>query len=354
MIRDCSGNVIEHPSDALVNTVNTVGVMGKGIALQFRRAYPEMFKAYERACNDGEVKLGGMHVWQNLALTGPRFIINFPTKGHWKAKSSIADVERGLVDLVRVINEKGITSIAVPPLGCGNGGLRWSDVRPLIENALGSLPIDVCLFSPGVTPEAAAMPVATQRPVLTPMRACLLSWMDRYAERAVGTSLLEVQKGMYFFEVFDGPKNLRFVKANYGPYSQPLDHMVKDLEGHYILGFGDGTKHVSEVEPLFVSREARIEADAFLLNEPILTKNIDRVLQFVEGFETPYFMELLATLHFLSQDKPAVRTDSDLAGDLVRSWSQRKAGLFGQSHIRTCWERLAEFNWLAPNMPVVV
>jgi O-acetyl-ADP-ribose deacetylase (regulator of RNase III) len=149
MIRDCEGNLIEHSSDALVNTVNTVGVMGKGIALQFRRAYPEMFKDYVKACKIGEVQLGKMHVWETNAITGPRFVINFPTKGHWRSKSQLTDIQIGLDDLVRVIGEHGITSIAVPPLGCGHGGLDWTDVRPRIEAALGSLSLDVCLFSAG-------------------------------------------------------------------------------------------------------------------------------------------------------------------------------------------------------------
>ena len=348
MIRDCSGNLVVHPSDALVNTVNTVGVMGKGIALQFKRAYPEMFKAYARACNAGEVQLGKMHVWETHQLSGPRYIINFPTKGHWKANSRMTDIEQGLVDLVRVIDDFSITSIAVPPLGCGNGGLAWSDVRPLIETALDKLQLDVCLFSPGATPDAAAMPVVTPKPSLTRMRACLLSIMDRYAQRSVGASLLEVQKAMYFFEVVDGTQKLRFAKGNYGPYSQVVDHMVKGLEGHYILGFGDGSKLVTDVAPLFVSQEGRAEADALLVDEPAIGGSIDVVLDFVEGFETAYFMELLATLHFLAQGNDAVRTDPELAGELVRSWSVRKAGLFGHAHVQTCWERLREFDWLEP------
>lgn len=120
MIRDMHGNLLADEADALVNTVNTVGVMGKGIALQFKRAYPEMFKAYARAAKDGTLETGRMHVWETGSLTGPRFIINFPTKRHWKAGSRIEDIDAGLTDLVRVVRDLGITSIALPPLGCGN------------------------------------------------------------------------------------------------------------------------------------------------------------------------------------------------------------------------------------------
>jgi O-acetyl-ADP-ribose deacetylase (regulator of RNase III) len=352
MIRDCSGNLVQQQADALVNTVNTVGVMGKGIALQFKRAFPEMFKSYERACKAGEVQLGRMHVWESPELVGPRFIINFPTKDHWKAKSKIADIRAGLTDLVRVIQERGITSIAVPPLGCGNGGLNWADVRPLIESALGSLAIDVCLYSPGATPEAAAMPVATTKPSLTRMRAYLLSFMARYGDRGLGASLLELQKGMYFFEVLDGPKNLNFIKGVYGPYSSALDHMVNDLEGHYITGFGDGSQRVTDAAPLFVTTEARAETATWLAAGGTPTINLDRVLELVEGYETPYFMELLATLHYLSREHAAVRTDPQRAGELVRNWSPRKAGLFGQHHVQVCWDRLNAFNWLASSNDV--
>jgi O-acetyl-ADP-ribose deacetylase (regulator of RNase III) len=347
MIRECEGNLIEHPSDALVNTVNTVGVMGKGIALQFRRAYPAMFKAYEKACKNGEVQLGKMHVWETNAITGPRFIINFPTKGHWKSKSQINAIEEGLKDLVQVISAYGITSIAVPPLGCGNGGLSWNDVRPRIESSLGSLPIDVCLFSPGQTPEAASMPTMTKRPAMTRARSVLLRFMDRYSEVSVGTSLIEAHKGMYFFDKLDSVSNLGFSKARYGPYSDRLAHVIADLEGHFVQGYGDGTASVTEAEPLFVFRDAASEASTFLAGDTEAVAQLDEVFNLIAGFETPYFMELLATVHFVASENPLARTDVEIAGELVRSWSPRKAGLFGQDHVEACWNRLNTSGWLA-------
>lgn len=159
MITQAHGNLLEADVDALVNTVNTVGVMGKGIALQFRRAYPEMFTSYARAVKSHDVQLGVMHVWPTGAMAGPRLIINFPTKGHWRAPSRLEDVERGLDYLVRVIRQLGIRSIAVPPLGCGNGGLDWSVVEPLIRSKLSSVPdVDVRLYAPEGAPAAVDMP----------------------------------------------------------------------------------------------------------------------------------------------------------------------------------------------------
>ncbi len=150
MIELTKGDLLNAPVEALVDAVNTAGVMGKGIALQFKLAYPEMFRAYQRACKAGEVKLGKMHVFDlGAAGSKPRWIINFPTKGHWRDASRLSDVEAGLEDLVATIPRLHIRSIAVPPLGCGLGGLNWDDVRPRIEEASATVPeVTVLLFAP--------------------------------------------------------------------------------------------------------------------------------------------------------------------------------------------------------------
>jgi O-acetyl-ADP-ribose deacetylase (regulator of RNase III) len=143
------GNLLEADVEALVNAVNTVGVMGKGIALQFREAFPQVYDAYKCACDAGEVRPGHMHVAETGRASGPRFVINFPTKRHWRGKSRLEDVDAGLPDLVRVLDELEIRSVAVPPLGCGHGGLDWEVVRPRIERALESLPnVRVLLYEP--------------------------------------------------------------------------------------------------------------------------------------------------------------------------------------------------------------
>jgi O-acetyl-ADP-ribose deacetylase (regulator of RNase III) len=176
MISEEDGSLLDATADALVNTVNTVGVMGKGLALQFKQAYPGNFCAYQAACRNGEVCLGRMFVYEPGAPGQPRYLINFPTKGHWRANSKLSDIRTGLADLRQVILDRGITSIAVPPLGCGNGGLSWQDVRPLIVAALGDLPgVTVLLYPPQDSPSPATMPVYTQRPRMTAGRAALLT-----------------------------------------------------------------------------------------------------------------------------------------------------------------------------------
>ena len=150
MIQPTEGNLLKAPAEALVNIVNTEGVMGKGIALQFRQAYPGMFKAYVDACKRGQVQLGRMDVHDLGGLAeGPRWIINFPTKGHWRASSRLVDIDAGLDDLIATVRRLGIRSIAVPPLGCGHGGLDWAQVRPRIEQAFARVPeVSVRLYAP--------------------------------------------------------------------------------------------------------------------------------------------------------------------------------------------------------------
>ncbi len=176
MIELTSGNLLQAPVQALVNTVNTHRVMGKGIALQFKRAFPDMNKAYEAACKSGDVKLGHMHVVDLGGLAGgPRWIINFPTKAHWKAHSKLPDIEMGLRDLIATVKRLGITSIALPPLGCGNGGLDWHDVRPRIESAFEQVPdVRVLIYPPSGASEPSDMQTGTEKPDMTFGRAALI------------------------------------------------------------------------------------------------------------------------------------------------------------------------------------
>ena len=149
MIEITRGNLLETDAEALVNTVNCVGYMGTGIALQFKKAFPDNFKAYERACRTNRIRPGKVFVFPTGSLVNPKYIANFPTKRDWRAKSQIEDIRIGLWSLVEEIRTLGISSVALPPLWCGLGGLNWKDVKPLIEQAFAALPnIRVMLFEP--------------------------------------------------------------------------------------------------------------------------------------------------------------------------------------------------------------
>jgi O-acetyl-ADP-ribose deacetylase (regulator of RNase III) len=169
--------------DAIVNTVNCVGVMGKGIALQFKNKWPDNFAQYHAACKAGEVRPGKMMVYDAGAYAQPHFVINFPTKDHWRGNSKLSFIQDGLLDLIAQVQALDIRSIAIPPLGCGNGGLNWQDVKPLIETAFAALPdVDVRLFEPGDAPSAKSMEVRTSRPKMTLGRAAILKSIDTYRD----------------------------------------------------------------------------------------------------------------------------------------------------------------------------
>ena len=330
--------------DAIVNTVNCVGVMGKGIALQFRNKWPENNRAYEAACKAREVRLGRMFVFDSGGLVKPNYIINFPTKDHWRGKSSLESIREGLKDLVAQVKRLRIRSIAVPPLGCGNGGLEWSEVRPLIEGAFAELPdVEVRLFEPSGAPDPKSMEVKTRRPRMTAGRAAILKVLDTYRALEYGLSRIEVQKLAYFLQEAGEELKLSFVKHRYGPYSEELRHALNSMEGHFIRGLGDGVVE-AEIEPV---EDALAEAEEFVKanGHAALEKHVERVAQLIEGFQSPYGMELLATVHWVATREAGVHTFDQVLG-AVKSWNERKASIMQDAHLRAAWTRLSEQRWL--------
>jgi len=343
MIRHVNGDILEAPAEALVNTVNTVGVMGKGIALQFRQAFPENYRLYRAACERGEVKPGRMFVSPTGLLGNPRFIVNFPTKRHWKGKSLIEDIEAGLQDLVEVIRQEGIRSIAIPPLGCGNGGLKWSEVRPRIEGALQAVPqTEVLLFEPAGSPDPERMVVRTDPPKMNEWRAALLAILERYALPGYRITMLEIQKLLYFLQVAGEPLELRFVKAQYGPYAETVHHVLQRLEGHFIRGYGDRSREAT----IRLLPEAQEAARSFLEQHPRTHERIERVARLIEGFETPYGLELLSSIHWLAGEDEQVRRDVSAAESELHRWTERKGKLFQPHHVQVAWSQLREQGWI--------
>lgn len=347
MIQLTTGNLLEASAEALVNTVNTAGVMGKGIALQFKQAFPEMFRAYERACKADEVKLGKMQVFDLGGLVGgPRWIINFPTKAHWRGASRLSDVEAGLKDLVSTIQRLHIHSIAVPPLGCGNGGLNWDDVRPRIEEAFALLPnVHVLLFTPGHAPEASTMPNRTERPKMTMGQATLIVLIDRYLKGLLDpvVSLLEIHKLMYFLQEAGQPLRLQYEANDFGPYAKNLRQVLIRMEKHYTQGYGDGKDSPTKAIELLPGAVA--EAEALASEDRETLSRMDRVATLIEGFEDPYGLELLSSVHWVMRQNPEARDKSDAAVNAVRGWSARKRRVLKPEHIAKAWQRLKQQNW---------
>jgi O-acetyl-ADP-ribose deacetylase (regulator of RNase III) len=328
--------------------VNCVGYMGKGIALQFKQAFPANFKRYEAACAAGETVPGRMLIHDNGGLVRPRWIINFPTKRHWRGKSRLQDIASGLNALVADVKRLGIRSIAVPPLGCGLGGLDWRVVRSMIERAFDAVPdVSVQLFEPDGAPDAKAMPVRTAKPKMTPARALFVKLMDAYSALDYSRTLLEVQKLAYFLQEAGQPLRLRYEAGHYGPYADNLNKVLEAMEGHFIRGYGDSQKPGAQIDLLSGAVE---EADAFLADDDAAKRRLEQVSQVIEGFETPYGMELLATVHWVahqaSPDFAERAVDVEEAIAHVHAWNPRKRSVFQPDHVKVAWARLAEVGWL--------
>ena len=346
MIEFKSGDILAADAEVLVNTVNCVGIMGRGIALQFKRAFPANFKAYAAQCRAGEVRPGRMFVYSTEQLTNPRFIINFPTKRHWRGKSRIEDIERGLEDLARVVKRLGVHSVAVPPLGSGLGGLDWPEVRSRIEDVLGALPgVRVTVFEPHGAPTPGAIAKPRNVPKMTPGRAALIGLIDRYLAGSMDpvVTLLEIHKLMYFMQEAGERLRLRYVSAPYGPYAENLRHVLTAIEGYYIAGYADGGDEPGKALTLVPG--AVEDAAEFLEAHPPTRARFERVANLVEGFETPFGLELLATVQWI-----ATREDVANADDVVSrtyDWSPRKRR-FSESQIRFALDHMARAGWVPP------
>lgn len=339
-----SGDILNEEVEALVNTVNCVGVMGRGIALQFKNAFPENFKEYAKACKRGEVQPGKMFVYDYEIMTYPRYIINFPTKRHWRGKSRMEDIETGLEALVEVIQQYNIHSIAIPPLGSGLGGLDWPQVRQRIEVYLSQLSnVQTVIFEPKGAPEAEKMTHIKEAPPMTPGRAALVGLMQRYLSGLLDpfVTLLEVHKLLYFLQVTGEPLELNYQKGPYGPYAENLRHVLKSIEGHFISGYADGgdlpTKQLKLVPG------AVEDAKRFLQDHPDTCQRLERVSELVDGFETPFGLELLATIYWVIHES-SVKNLKDVVSNTY-SWNDRKKQ-FSPRQIEIAAKMLKKKGWL--------
>ena len=323
MIEFKSGDILKNDAEALVNTVNCVGVMGRGIALQFKRAFPSNFKAYAAACKEELVQPGRMFVFETGRLEPPRYIINFPTKRHWRGKSRTSDIEAGLEALVATVRDNGIRSIAIPPLGSGLGGLEWSEVKELIETAIEPLTdVRVTIYEPKGAPASDRMAYSREAPNMTPGRAALVELMHRYLAGLLDpfVTLLEVHKLMYFMQEAGEPLRLRFNQALYGPYAENLRHVLNAIEGQLVAGYDDGGD--APDKQLKLVPGATDDAERFLKQHQETRSRFDKVTALVEGFESPFGLELLATVHWVMKHETVANVDDVVAH--TYAWNPRK------------------------------
>lgn len=326
MIHYHTGNLFDSEAEALVNTVNTMGLMGKGIALQFKNLFPNNFKLYARACKHGELKVGQLLITEDESLlTGNKTIINFPTKTNWRLPSEYPYIEAGLTELVKVIKEKGIKSIAIPPLGSGNGGLNWNKVKQILERHLSEVDCDIHIYEPSAAMQEA---LKKERVKLTPARAMLLSVLYDLVRNGEFVSEFSSEKVAYFLQRFGAQESfkLEFQPNFYGPYSGKVKHVLYYLNGSYIMGYS--SKDKKPFEELSIVPDAENEVIEFL-EEPENTEHkkiAEKTKKFLTGFYSPFGLELLSTIDFIISEKKA-RTLEAISQEL-ENWSDRKKTLF--------------------------
>jgi O-acetyl-ADP-ribose deacetylase (regulator of RNase III) len=357
MIKFITGNLLESEAEVLVNTVNTVGVMGKGIALMFKERFPENFRLYAAACKAKEVNTGKMFITEVSEFHGPRWIVNFPTKQHWRAPSQLGWVEEGLKDLRKFLLSHHVSSIAIPPLGAGNGGLEWQQVKPVIEEALADLDVDILVFEPTEKYQNVEKKVGAEK--LTPARALIAELVRRYWILGMECSLLEIQKLAWFLERAieqnnpdDNPLKLKFVAHRYGPYANRLDHLLNNLDGSYL----HCNKRISDADPLEVvwfDEKRKDLVQAYLGSEAKRYQvALESTAQLIDGFESPFGMELLATVDWLLY-KEEVQPDLASVRKALEQWrggehaAERKMRLFDDRALSIALNRLQKSHLFA-------
>ncbi|WP_296280483.1 macro domain-containing protein [Pseudoxanthomonas sp.] len=338
-IRFIHGDMFKSRAEAIVNTVNCVGVMGKGVALRFRTEWPENYQAYKKACDEKWLRPGRLLVFRRGDLLDdvvPRYLVNFPTKVHWRNKSEISYIEDGLDALLVEIRRLDIKSIAMPPLGCGNGGLDWRDVRPIIERKLADIVgVDIQVYEP--VPRIDAPEYVNVASRMTLGRALFLSaisWFEGHGDGAVDR--LSLQKIAYFLQVLGVPLNLEFYSSLYGPYSDVLKSSLMKLEDmRYISGMRSQDRKVHVTAAGFAA------AEHYLAAEKADVDVIRRLEHLVNGYENPYGLELLSTIHYLAQNRRIANGAEEIVLSLT-SGNEKRRNLFGHSEVRVAYDRLKE------------
>lgn len=342
MIRYTKGNLLESDAEALINTVNTMGVMGKGIALQFKEQFPVNFSIYAKACKNKELVPGQLLTVKENTLTGPKLVINFPTKTVWFRKSSYQYIEDGLAALAKEIEQKNIKSIAIPPLGCGNGGLQWDKVKALIVKYLGNLDVDIRVYEPDDNIKATLQDgPAPKEAKLTQARAMLMYALFQYERSGEYASLFVANKLAYLLQRMGENLKLKFIPYHYGPYSQQIEHVLYYLNGVYLTGFEQKT--AKPFEPLVLNYDRYTEIEQFVKNN-LTNEQLERLRNLsslTEGFESAFALELLTSVDFLTLDAPNASTEELM--QKIQAWSDRKMNLFKQDYLEIAQNHLRDY-----------
>lgn len=343
MIRYIQGNLLNAPAEALVNTVNTVGVMGKGIALQFKESYPENFRVYQKVCKSGEFEPGGLLMHTETSLNGTRIIINFATKKEWYNKSRYEWIEKGLTALVALLRDQNIKSIAIPPLGSGNGGLDWNRVKIMIEDYLSPLAeVEILVYEPNDAVKTILQQQENKKSVdLSPARAMLLYAMFHYEALGESPNLFVANKLAWFLQRMGEPMRLSFTKHIYGPYTPQVGHVLYALNGKYVAGMEQN--QARPFEELQLRYELLPEVEKYI--QQYLTQEqqtrMNNLIHLMDGFQSSWSLEVLASVDYLLSQQPGQTTEELFKG--IQAWNTRKKRMVQPYQVEIAYKRLMDY-----------
>lgn len=322
MIEYVTGNILESKAECLINTVNCEGYMGKGIAYQFKQAFPENFLGYEKVCKKGLLRPGKLFIFEEKN----KIIINFPTKDKWRNKSTLNMIEDGLDELVRVLKLEEPSSVAIPPLGCGNGGLLWPEVKPLIESKISILETTkFYIYEPSKYYSAnisSAPKMNVSHLILMLLKMGLVKYNKTF-----------LQKSSYFFNIYLGENFFEFHRATYGPYSRVVDYLSKQIKEYQEF------YKVNTDQAYLLCMQTLVSAS--ILNKlERYKKEVYKSLDFVNKVKNTRDLELVATVCYIIQEKRELEVD-DIYKELD-FWLKRKAQLFSTTDVKNAIEILLE------------
>lgn len=346
MIKYVTGDLLSAHTQALVNTVNTVGVMGKGIALQFKEKYPNNFVKYALACKQKELVPGHLVISKEATIDTPeKIIINFPTKTEWYLKSKYEYIELGLKELVKTIVEYNIKSIAIPPLGCGNGGLQWTKIKEMMENYLSKFEdVNILIYEPSNTIKEVLKKQDYNSDIkLTNARALILYALFYYETAGEYSSLFVANKIAFFFKRLKEPSfaKLTFVQDYYGPYSVGVNHLIKSLDGKYLKGMRQMT--AKPFEKLELNYEKKQEVSDYVRTK-LKSEQIERLkklIRLIDGFQSALSLEILASVDFIRSENMNISEEDAIL--LIKKWSDRKNRLCREKYISIAYRHLSKY-----------
>lgn len=318
MIEYVKGNMFECDADCLINTVNCEGFMGKGIAYQFKLRFPENNKSYIKACKSGELKVGKVHYYIENNIT----IVNFPTKNKWREDSRLEYIETGLDYFIGILPELGVKRIAIPPLGCGNGGLLWADVKKIIENKFAALvdKYDFLIFEPSISYKA-----IPKRPPQISLSGLVLLDIRLNLKKF---NSIRLQKAGYFVNLFLEEEYFKFDKWKYGPYSHSIDIVARNIKEYQkYYGIDNSQTTFEQIYQVICSEKIDNKFNKLHIA-------VKKSTEYINIIQTDKKLEGVATVLYLVQN--GVPKNKKELVESFRNWSEDKAKRFSDKYILEC------------------